>query len=121
MKVRCWVAFVSTLACAMLILSAAGAREDRAADEGKGADFKSKIYEIKEKGEITVVLSFEEGKDVTVTTIGEKETDVNLFVKGRYFEAKDISPGSRVRSNRGRRSSRFATSRRTARDCLKPA
>jgi len=75
------------------ILLGARAQAGKAIDGGKGSEFKSKKYEIPEKGEIAVVLLFEAGKEVTVTTNGDKQTDVNLFVKGRYFEAKDTSPG----------------------------
>jgi hypothetical protein len=48
---------------------------------------------LKNKAEISVVLLFEPGKEVTVTTKGDRETDIHLFVKGNYFEAKDTSPG----------------------------
>jgi hypothetical protein len=90
MKVKNWVAYVLVVACAIVAATAA-AREEKA--EGKGSAFKSKTYEIPDNGEVTVVLLFEAGKEVTVTTKGDKETDVNLFVKGKYFEAKDTSPG----------------------------
>ncbi len=77
---------------AFATLSAVGADDVKPVDGGKGSAFKSKSYEIKEKGEIAVVLSFEAGKEVTVTTSADKETDVHLMVKGMYFEAKDTSP-----------------------------
>src|ERR1035438_10071147 len=83
-------------ATAMLVLVtiwAGGADDVKSIDGGKGSAFKSWSYEMKEKGEITVVLSFEAGKEVTVTTSGDKNTDVHLFVKSMYFEAKDTSPG----------------------------
>jgi uncharacterized membrane protein len=92
MKVKSWSACVLAVACA-IVASGAAAREGEKTDEGKGSAFKSKSYEMKDKSEVTVVLSFEAGKEVTVTTKGDKDTDVNLFVKGRYFEAKDTSPG----------------------------
>jgi hypothetical protein len=93
MNVKKWFGCVLIVACALLARSGAAAREEEKAEGGQGAAFKSKTYEIKENGEIVVALSFEAGKEVTVTTKGEKETDVNLAVKGRYFEAKDTSPG----------------------------
>ena len=77
---------------ALVTLSAVGADDVKPTNGGMGSAFKSKSYEIKEQGEIAVVLSFEAGKEVTVTTSGGKETDVHLFVKGMYFEAKDTSP-----------------------------
>jgi len=93
MKVKNWGVCVLAVAGALLALSAAVARDDKPINGGKGSEFKSKTFEIKDNGEITVVLSFEPGKEVTVTTDGEKETDINLFVKSMYFEAKDTSPG----------------------------
>jgi hypothetical protein len=91
MKVKKWVGCVLVVICAML--AARAAATDEQVEGGKGSAFKSKQYDIKEKGEIAVVLSFEAGKEVTVTTDGDKITDVNLLVKGKYFEAKDTSPG----------------------------
>jgi hypothetical protein len=95
MKVKCWVACALVTACA-IVASSAAARDEtggKAIDGGKGSAFKSKQYDLKEKGEAAVVLWFEAGKEVTVTTKGDKETDVHLFVMGRYFEARDTSPG----------------------------
>ena len=77
---------------ALVTLNAVGADDVKPTDGGKGSAFKSKSFEIKEAGEIALVLSFEAGKEVTVTTKGDKETDVHLSVKGKYFEAKDTSP-----------------------------
>ena len=79
---------------ALVTLSAVGADDVKPTDGGKGSAFKSKSFEIKEKGEIAVMLSFEAGKEVAVTTKADNETDVHLMVKGMYFEAKDTSPGS---------------------------
>jgi uncharacterized membrane protein len=78
---------------ALVTLSAAGADDVKTIAGGKGSAFKSKSFEVKEKGEVAVVLSFEAGKEVTVTTSGDKDVDVHLMVKGKYFEAKDTSPG----------------------------
>jgi hypothetical protein len=95
MKVRNWVACALVVACVIGASSAAVQDEKvgKKFDGGKGSEFKSKQFDIEEKGKIAVVLSFEADKEVTVTTMGDKETDINLFVKGRYFEAKDTSPG----------------------------
>ena len=95
MQVMNWGVCFLVGACAMVVTGAADARDDKPIDGGRGSAFKSKTYEIKEKGEVSVVLSFAANKEVTVTTDGEKETDVYLFVKGEYFEAKDTSPGSK--------------------------
>jgi hypothetical protein len=92
MKVKNVIACLVVVAC-VIVACGAAAGDEKKAEVGKGSAFKSKTYDIPEKGEVTVVLSFEAGKEVTVTTRGDKETDVNLFVKGKYFEAKDTSPG----------------------------
>jgi hypothetical protein len=83
----------ATAMLALVTLSAVGADDVKTIDGGKGSAFKSKSYELKENGEIAVVLSFEAGKELTVTTSGDKDTNVQLFVKSMYFEAKDTSPG----------------------------
>jgi hypothetical protein len=84
-------------ALALVTLTAMAADDTKPIDEGKGSAFHSKAYEIKDDGEIAVVLSFEAGKEVTVTTSADRETDVHLMVKGKYFEAKDTSPGPECR------------------------
>jgi hypothetical protein len=86
----------ATAMLALVTLSAVGADDVKTIDGGKGSAFKSKSYELKENGEIAVVLSLEAGKEVTVTTSGDKDTNVQLFVKSMYFEAKDTSPGPRA-------------------------
>jgi hypothetical protein len=71
------------------------AQDQKPSDEGKGADFKGKKYEMKEKGEVAILLSFVAGKEVIATTKGEKETDVHLFIYGQDKKevGKDTSPG----------------------------
>ena len=95
MKVKNWVACVLAVACAMVASGAAVARDDKPIDGGKGSAFKSKSYEMKEKGEVAVLLTFEAGKEVTVTTNGDKETDVHLFIHDadKKEVGKDTSPG----------------------------
>ena len=95
MKVKNWVACVLAVACAMAASVATVARDDKPTDGGKGAAFKSKAYEMKEKGEVAVLLTFAAGKEVTVTTNGEKETDVHLFIHDADEKevGKDTSPG----------------------------
>jgi hypothetical protein len=95
MKVKNWVACVLVVACAMVASGAAIARDDEPIDEGTGSAFKSKAYEMKEKGEVAILLMFEAGKAVTATTKGDNETDVHLFIyDGDKKEVgKDTSPG----------------------------
>jgi hypothetical protein len=49
-------------------------------DLGKGAEFKGKKIEMKDKAEVVMLLSFEAGEEFEATTKGEKQTDVHLFV-----------------------------------------
>jgi hypothetical protein len=95
MKVQNWVACVLAVACAMVASGAAVARDDEPTDEGNGSAFKSKAYEMKEKGEVAILLMFEAGKAVTVTTNADNNTDVHMFIyDGDKKEiGKDTSPG----------------------------
>jgi hypothetical protein len=89
------VACVLVVACAMVASGAAIARDDEPIDEGKGSAFKSKAYELKEKGEVAILLTFAAGDAVTVTTDGDKKTDVHVFVYDydKKEIGKDTSPG----------------------------
>ena len=53
------------------------------------------MFEIEEKSKVAVLLTFAAGKEVTVTTKGDKQTDVHLFIyDGDNKEVgKDTSPG----------------------------
>jgi hypothetical protein len=95
MKVKNWVACALAVACAMVASSAAAALDDKPAEGSKGSAFKSAVFAMKQKGEVAVLLTSVAGKEVTVTTNGEKETDVNLFIHdGDKNEiGKDTSPG----------------------------
>jgi hypothetical protein len=88
---------VCALAALVALAALCGARRDdvEATDEGKAADFKGKTFDMKEKGEAAILLSFTAGKAVTATTKGEKETDVHLFVydENKKEIGKDITPG----------------------------
>jgi hypothetical protein len=71
-------------------------------DLGKGAEFKGKKIEMKDKGEVAYALSFTAGKEFEAATDGTKNTDVHLYV---YDEAskkvgKDDSPGPKCSSVR---------------------
>jgi hypothetical protein len=69
--------------------------EVAATDEGKGAEFKGKTVEMKDKGDFAILLACPAGKEVIATTKGEKETDVHLFVydQDKKEVGKDTSPG----------------------------
>jgi hypothetical protein len=95
MRRRTWLTCALATLCALAVSLDARARDVKPTDEGKGADFKSKSFEIKEKGEAAVLLSFSADKEVTATTKGDKETDMHLFVYGADGKVigKDTSPG----------------------------
>src|SRR5260370_11216657 len=67
----------------------------KATNLGKGAQFKGKKIEMKDKGEVAYVLSFKAGKEFEATTDGTKNTDVNLYVYDAAGKevGKDDSPG----------------------------
>jgi hypothetical protein len=95
MKVKNWVAPAVALACALVVSGAAVALEDKTSEAGKASAFKHRVFEIKEKGEVAVLLPLAAGGPVTVTANGERETDVHLFIQdGDNTEVgKDTSPG----------------------------
>ncbi len=80
---------------ALAALCAARADDVKPVDEGKGLEFKGKTFEMKDKGQVAVYLSFAAGKEIEATTKGEKETDVHLFVYDQDGKevGKDTSPG----------------------------
>jgi hypothetical protein len=88
---------VSALAVLFTLVALRGARAEdvKPSDAGKAAEFKSKTFDLKAKGEAAILLSCPAGKEVTATTKGEKETDVHLFVYGsdKKEVGKDTSPG----------------------------
>jgi hypothetical protein len=71
------------------------AQDVKPTDLGKGATFKGKKIELKDKGEVDYLLSFTAGKEFEVTTDGLKNTDVHLFVydSSGAEVANDDSPG----------------------------
>jgi hypothetical protein len=95
MKIKTRMACALVAVCVLVVSAAMVAREVTPTDEGKGTAFKSRSFAMKDKGEVAVLLSFEAGKKVTVTTNGEKETDVHLFIydKDKKEVGKDTSPG----------------------------
>jgi hypothetical protein len=80
---------------ALVVLCGVRAADVEPTDEGKGAEFKGKTVEMKDKGEFAVLLAFSTGKEVTATTKGDKETDVHLFIydEDKKEVGKDTSPG----------------------------
>jgi hypothetical protein len=72
-----------------------GAQVQGGKDEvGKAEEFKSKTFELKEKGKESLTLLFPAGKEATITVRSDKKTDVNLFIyAGKKLVDKDDSPG----------------------------
>jgi len=80
---------------ALVALGFARVEDDKKADDGKAEEFKGKTFDLKEKGQAAVTLTFPAGKEASVTVRSEKKTDVHLFVfdaAGKEV-AKDDSPG----------------------------
>jgi hypothetical protein len=95
MTTRTWLTCALAALFALVVSLDAAARDVKPTDEGNGADFKNKSYDMKEKGEVAVLLAFPAGKEVVATTKGDKETDVHLFVYAADGKVvgKDTSPG----------------------------
>jgi hypothetical protein len=87
----CGVAALFTIVLAY----GAGAQAGKTIDGGKAEEFKSKKFDVKEKGKAAVTLTFPAGKEATITVRSENKTDVHLFVydAGKKVVAKDDSPG----------------------------
>jgi hypothetical protein len=92
---KIWQASGLAALFALAVLCSVRAEDVKPTDEGKGADFKGKTVEMKDKGEFAILLAFSPGKEVIVTTKGDKETDVHLFVydEDKKEVGKDTSPG----------------------------
>ena len=95
MKVKYWVASALALACTMAASGVAATLDDKPTDGSKGSAFKSAVFEMKQKAEVAVLLTCVAGREVIVTTNGDKETDVNLFIHDadKNEVGKDTSPG----------------------------
>jgi hypothetical protein len=87
-----WKSWRVAVPVALLALGAllVGARA-----QDKAEEFKSKTFELKEKGKGDVTLTFPAGKEASVSVRCTKKTDVNLFVydDAKKVVAKDDSPG----------------------------
>ena len=95
MAVKNWGGCVLATLFGLVVLCGAAAQDAKPSDEGKAEEFKGKTFDIKEKGEAAILLTFPAGKKATVTLRGEKKTDVHLFVynANKKVVAKDDSPG----------------------------
>ena len=82
------------LAVPALLLTAGGGRADdpKATDGGRASEFQSKSFDLKDGDQTSITLTCEAGKEVTVTTRGDKESDVHLMMKSKYYQWKDTSP-----------------------------
>jgi hypothetical protein len=95
MIVKNFGAFVLAALIGLVVLCAAPAQDTKPIDGGKAEEFKGKAFDIKEKGEVVIQMTFPAGKKATITLRGEKKTDVHLFVydADKKVVAKDDSPG----------------------------
>jgi hypothetical protein len=92
---KCWRLSGLAALFFLVALCSGDAGNAVAAQEGKGADFKGKIVDMKDKAEFAVLLTFSAGTPVTATTKGTKKSDVHLFVydEDKKEVGKDVSPG----------------------------
>ena len=96
MQVKVWrVGVTVALVALAVLLGTVRAKDDKPIDGGKAEEFKSKAFDVKEKGMVVVALTFPAGKEAVVTVRGEKKTDVHLFVydAAKKVVVKDDSPG----------------------------
>lgn len=95
MSRKMWMVGGVAVMCLFLALGGGRAEDAKPIDEGKGTEFKSKKFEMKDKGEVVLLLSFNAGKEFEATTDGTMETDVHLFVYDENGKevGKDDSPG----------------------------
>ena len=95
MSWKTWRASTAAILFGFVVLLGARAEEAKPKDEGKAEDYKSKAYDVKEKGEVAVLLTFPGGKKATLTVRCDKKSDVNLFVynDAKKEVAKDDSDG----------------------------
>jgi hypothetical protein len=95
MGVKNWGACVLAALFGVVVICGAPAQGNKPFDEGKAEEFKGKTFDIKDKGEAAILLTFPAGKKASVTLRGEKKTDVHLFVYdvNKKIVAKDDSPG----------------------------
>ena len=94
-----WQVGALTALFALAMLSSVRATEVEATDEGKASEFKGKTVEMKDKDEFAIILAFSAGEEAIVTTKGDKETDVHLFVydENKKMVDKDTSPGPKCK------------------------
>jgi hypothetical protein len=86
---------VAVILFGLVVACVATAQDAKPMDLGKAEDFKAKAFDIREKGEVALVMTFPGGRKASVTLRGEKKTDIHLFVYGadKKVIAKDDSPG----------------------------
>ena len=86
---------LSVLAILFALAALCPVRAEKPADGGNAEEFKGNTFDVKEKGEATITLTFPAGKKATVTLRGKKKTDVHLFIydADKKVVAKDVSPG----------------------------
>jgi hypothetical protein len=91
-----WRVGLAAALVGLLVLSGIQAGDGKPTDEGKAENFKDKSFDLKEKGEASILLAFTSGQQAKVTVTSTKKSDINLFVydSGKKLVAKDDSPGA---------------------------
>src|SRR5215468_3260617 len=101
MSRKSWRVYLVVALFGFVVLSGTWAEDVKPTDEGKAEDFKGKTFDLKEKGEAAITLTFPARRRATVTVKSDKKTDVNLFVYDstsvsiitKKLLVKDDSPG----------------------------
>jgi hypothetical protein len=105
MNGRSWRRYIVSILFALVVFCGTRTREAKAedvkvddvkaTDAGNAVDFKTKAFDLKEKGLAGVTLTFPAGKKASITVRSDKKTDVHLFVydAAKKVVAKDTSPG----------------------------
>src|SRR5580704_1047482 len=85
----------AVVAVVFAVATLCSAQDVKPTDLGKGAAFKGKKIEMKDREEVAYLLSFPAGKEFQATTDGPNNPDVHLFVydSSGAQVAKDDSPG----------------------------
>jgi hypothetical protein len=92
---KIWRMSGAAVAVLLVALSGGWADDAKPSDEGNATEFKGKTFEMKDKSEVAILLTFPAGKEALATTNGTKETDVHLFIYDADNKeiGKDTSPG----------------------------
>jgi hypothetical protein len=92
---KSWKVYGLAVLFALVVCFSTRAQDKKPDKTPRAEEFKSKKYEVKEKGNARVPLVFQAGKTYTLIVESTGKPDVNLFVMDadKKAVAKDDSPG----------------------------